>query len=129
MLTCLQVLGLTVLAWGNSVPDLITDVTMARTGFANMAMTACFAGPMCNMLTGLGLGFLALLRKSDALSSAVQLQGLTLIDGLYLIANCAAFVGVGLAWQHRVPRHYALVLLGVYAVYLCMNLGWEWSQS
>ena len=125
----MQVLGLTVLAWGNSMPDLITDVTMARTGFANMAMTACFAGPMCNMLTGLGLGFLALLRKSDALSTAVHLQALTLIDSMYLIANCAVFVGVGLAWQQRVPRQYALVLLCVYAAYLCMNLGFEWWQS
>jgi sodium/potassium/calcium exchanger 6 len=124
-----QVLGLTVLAWGNSVPDLITDVTMARTGFANMAMTACFAGPMCNMLTGLGLGFLALLRKSNAPTTPVHLSGVTLVDGLYLIANCAAFVAVGLAWHNRVPRHYALVLPCVYAVYLFMNLVLEWSQS
>ena len=28
------VLGLTLLAWGNSIPDLITDVAMARTGCA-----------------------------------------------------------------------------------------------
>ncbi len=111
------------------MPDLITDVTMARTGFANMAMTACFAGPMCNMLTGLGLGFLALLRKSNAPTTPVHLSGVTLVDGLYLIANCAAFVAVGLAWHNRVPRHYALVLPCVYAVYLFMNLVLEWSQS
>lgn len=48
-----------------SVPDLITDVAMARSGFGNMAMTACFAGPLCNMLCGLGLGFLLQIMKSS----------------------------------------------------------------
>ena len=38
------VMGLTVLAWGNSIGDLTTNVTMARKGLENMGMTACFAG-------------------------------------------------------------------------------------
>ena len=45
-----QVLGLTVLAWGNSIGDMSTNLAMARKGLANMAMTACYAGPVFNLL-------------------------------------------------------------------------------
>lgn len=50
--TFVQLLGLTVLAWGNSVGDLSTNMAMARKGLANMAMTACYAGPVFNLLVG-----------------------------------------------------------------------------
>ena len=52
-----SIMGLTVLAWGNSMADLSANVTMARKGLANMAITACFAGPIFNILVGLGAGF------------------------------------------------------------------------
>ena len=45
-----QVLGLTVLAWGNSIGDFSTNMAMARKGLANMALTACYAGPVFNLL-------------------------------------------------------------------------------
>ena len=48
---------MTVLAWGNSMADLSANVTLARKGLANMAITACFAGPVFNILIGLGAGF------------------------------------------------------------------------
>lgn len=53
----MAVLGLTVLAWGNSVGDLVADVAVARAGSPDMAVTACFAGPLFNMLVGLGVAF------------------------------------------------------------------------
>jgi len=59
------ILGLTVLAWGNSIGDYATNMAMAKKGLANMAMTACFAGPVFNMLVGTGLGWLLLLQKKD----------------------------------------------------------------
>lgn len=40
------ILGLTVLAWGNSVGDLIANVAMARHGYQRMAISACFGGPL-----------------------------------------------------------------------------------
>ncbi len=49
---CVQVLGLTVLAWGNSIGDFSTNMAMARKGLANMALTACYAGPVFNLLVG-----------------------------------------------------------------------------
>ncbi|XP_041084810.1 mitochondrial sodium/calcium exchanger protein-like isoform X3 [Polyodon spathula] len=52
------VLGLTLLAWGNSIGDCFSDITMARQGYPRMAMAACFGGIIFNMLFGVGLGCL-----------------------------------------------------------------------
>ena len=49
----MQVLGLTVLAWGNSIGDFSTNMAMAKKGLANMALTACYAGPVFNLLVRL----------------------------------------------------------------------------
>ena len=48
-------LGLTVLAWGNSVGDLMTDLSIAKKGYGEMAMTGCIAGPLFNTLFGFGI--------------------------------------------------------------------------
>lgn len=42
------------LAWGNSLMDLINNTSMAgkSAGGNSMAMTACYAGPLFNMLIG-----------------------------------------------------------------------------
>ncbi|RYP59888.1 hypothetical protein DL769_008353 [Monosporascus sp. CRB-8-3] len=50
------ILGLTVFAVGNSVGDLVADVTVARLGYPVMALSACFGGPLLNILLGIGLG-------------------------------------------------------------------------
>lgn len=50
------ILGLTVFAVGNSVGDLVADITVARLGYPVMALSACFGGPMLNILLGIGLG-------------------------------------------------------------------------
>ena len=41
-----SMLGLSILAWGNSIGDLFSNVALARQGYHNMAFAACFGGPM-----------------------------------------------------------------------------------
>lgn len=78
------ILGLTVFAVGNSVGDLVADITVARLGYPVMALyvhrppppslspftlltwyrSACFGGPMLNILLGIGLGGTYMIIKS-----------------------------------------------------------------
>ena len=48
-----EFLGATVLAWANCVGDLVSNMAVAKAGQAAMAVTACFAGPLFNLLVGL----------------------------------------------------------------------------
>nr|XP_031834396.1 mitochondrial sodium/calcium exchanger protein-like isoform X1 [Nomia melanderi] len=50
-------LGITFLAWGNSVGDMISNIAIAKQGFPRMGYAACFGGPMFNTLLGLGLTY------------------------------------------------------------------------
>lgn len=49
-----SVLGLTVFAFGNSIGDLVANITIAKLGYPLMALGACFGGPMLNILIGIG---------------------------------------------------------------------------
>ena len=43
------ILGVTVLAWGNSVGDLVADVVIARGGQPTMAVASCYAVGRCRL--------------------------------------------------------------------------------
>ncbi|KAL9052527.1 MAG: hypothetical protein Q9162_005330 [Coniocarpon cinnabarinum] len=60
------ILGLTIFAVGNSMGDLVADITVARLGYPVMALSACFGGPMLNILLGIGLsGLYMVINKAD----------------------------------------------------------------
>jgi len=61
--------GLTILAWGNSLGDVSADTAMTKKGFGEMAITGTQAGPVFNVLLGLGLGLTVKFASSPNLKS------------------------------------------------------------
>lgn len=68
------ILGLTIFAVGNSLGDLVADITVARLGYPVMALSACFGGPMLNILLGVGVSG-AYMTLSDAHKRRDRHQG------------------------------------------------------
>lgn len=123
------IMGLTVLAWGNSMGDLSANMTMAKKGLANMAMTACFAGPIFNILVGLGLGFSSLATKTGNPVATVSLSPPIVTGFVFVLLNCTTILVLGLAFgKGRIETSYGYVALSIYCVYLVASIGLEFSK-
>ncbi|XP_058014680.1 mitochondrial sodium/calcium exchanger protein [Ahaetulla prasina] len=115
-------LGLTLLAWGNSIGDMFSDLTMARQGYPRMAFSACFGGIIFNMLVGVGLGCLLQMSSTKWL---VRLES----DGL-LVWILAGALGLSLVISFlSVPAQcfhlgsvYGYCLIAYYLVFLTIAL-------
>ncbi|KGL77253.1 hypothetical protein N309_13448, partial [Tinamus guttatus] len=116
------VLGLTLLAWGNSIGDTFSDLTMARQGYPRMAFSACFGGIIFNILVGVGLGCLL---QMSASQMVVKLEP----DGL-LVWILAGALGLSLAFSlvavpaqcFQLGKAYGACLLLYYAAFLAVAL-------
>ncbi|NWI86074.1 NCLX protein, partial [Pitta sordida] len=116
------VLGLTLLAWGNSVGDTFSDLTMARQGYPRMAFSACFGGIIFNILVGVGLGCLLQMTSSQPL---VKLEPDSLLvwvlAGALGLSLVFSFVSVP-AQCFQLGKAYGICLIGYYLVFLCIAL-------
>ncbi|XP_078446873.1 cation exchanger 11 isoform X1 [Wolffia australiana] len=117
-----SILGLTLLAWGNSAGDLAAEIAVARAGRPAMAVAGCFAGPMFNMLVGLGGGLAA--AASDVYPRAFQLTfhvSIAVAFGFLLLSLMGSLFVV--TWCHfRVPRVWGFCLVALYAVFTAVSL-------
>uniref|UniRef100_A0A1D1Z425 Cation/calcium exchanger 1 n=1 Tax=Anthurium amnicola TaxID=1678845 RepID=A0A1D1Z425_9ARAE len=114
-----SILGLTVLAWGNSLGDLIANVAMALNGGADgaqVAISGCLAGPIFNTLMGLGLSLF--------FSSWAEYPASTLIPRDPSLYQTIGFLMSGLLWAlvilpGRGMRLDKVLGIGLLSVYLC----------
>ncbi|XP_066355314.1 cation/calcium exchanger 1-like [Miscanthus floridulus] len=121
-----SVLGATVLAWGNSLGDLVADVAMAvhgGPGGAQTAVSGCYAGPAFNTVVGLGL--------SLTLAAGARFPRPYAIPADASAYQAAGFLAAGLVWAlvvlpargMRLDRVLGVGLLLIYVGFLGVRLG------
>ncbi|XP_015460188.2 mitochondrial sodium/calcium exchanger protein isoform X2 [Astyanax mexicanus] len=121
------VLGLTLLAWGNSIGDCFSDITIARQGYPRMAISACFGGIIFNMLFGVGLGCLLQMFHNGVVM--LEPEGLLgwVLSGALGLSLVLSFVLVPLQRFH-LNRAYGIFLLIFYAAFLVVALLTEFGK-
>jgi sodium/potassium/calcium exchanger 6 len=95
------ILGLTVLAWGNSIGDFVSNLTVAKQGYPRMAVGACYGGPALNMLLGIGIACSVKAAQEDPYvipkSIALQVQGgfllASLLSALIIVPASGFYIG------------------------------------
>ncbi|GIM07355.1 hypothetical protein Vretimale_11525 [Volvox reticuliferus] len=110
-----SLLGATLLAWGNSVSDLVSNITLAKDGLPSMAITACFASPMFVLLAGL----------VTSLTYATRHGNMELPQDLALKALYGCSCSILLMWalvvplvfRFRLTRRVGVLAVTVYLVY------------
>jgi sodium/potassium/calcium exchanger 6 len=129
------ILGLTVFAVGNSVGDLVADVTVARLGYPVMALSACFGGPMLNILLGIGLGGAYQTmhaankkhrkhpnRPIEYKSYTIQVTGTLMVSAVVLLITLLVLLIAVPMNKWIMSRRIGYGLIGLWAVGTILNL-------
>ena len=101
-------IGLTIVAMGTSLPELVTSAVAARKGETDMALGNVIGSNIFNILLVLGLA---------GAISPIEVLKVNMIDGIILIGmSCIVWI---FAWcKKQISRMEGAVMIAVYALYL-----------
>ncbi|ORX80220.1 hypothetical protein K493DRAFT_412179 [Basidiobolus meristosporus CBS 931.73] len=133
------IIGLTVLAWGNSLGDLFADVAIARAGYFRVAFTAVWTGPIQNLLLTLGITLLIGCFQMKPAGTSLSAATITLppisptiwLGFSFLLFSVVILSGVLLAFYYkfRLPLSLGIILITNFAVYLISSIILEWRME
>ncbi|XP_016886151.1 sodium/potassium/calcium exchanger 1-like isoform X2 [Cynoglossus semilaevis] len=114
-----EIMGLTILAAGTSIPDLITSVIVARKGLGDMAVSSSVGSNIFDITVGLPMPWLfyslfngghPVTVSSNGLFCAIVLLFLMLLFVIFSIAMC----------RWKMSRTLGLTMFGMYFVFLVL---------
>ncbi|XP_006140388.1 sodium/potassium/calcium exchanger 2 isoform X2 [Tupaia chinensis] len=116
-----EIMGLTILAAGTSIPDLITSVIVARKGLGDMAVSSSVGSNIFDITVGLPLPWLlyTIIHKFEPV--AVSSNGL--FCAIVLLFIMLLFVILSIAFcKWRMNKVLGFIMFGLYFVFLVISV-------
>lgn len=110
------VLGMTILAWGNSSGDLVANLAIAKIGLSSAALTACFAGPLFNMLLGLGVS-LMISSYDDGVEFRIFERSDIVIGLVFLVCSLSIAISTVIIEKGEIGRRFGVIMIGCYSMF------------
>lgn len=114
-----EIMGLTLIAAGTSVPDLITSVIVARKGLGDMAVSSSLGSNLFDICVGLPIPWLIAIATGKTIT--VQAQGM-FCSVLMLFAMLIAIIMIIGISKWRMTKILGLSMFCAYFVYLAVAL-------
>ena len=119
-------LAMTILAVGNSVPDFIVNCSLAKTGYAEMALSGCVGAPIFGMSVGFGLSLIIRFLRADEITQA---DDFNLIDGkiisnvilcaiIGIVLNLLQNIIVGFIKKFKIKRYSSYIGFSIFFLYI-----------
>ncbi len=92
-------LGMTILTYGNSISDLMLNLSLVKLGYGEMALSGSIAGPLFNLLIGLGIPLVKLNIKEGGINIDLFNKE-NLIGNICLFLLIANLITLGIQVKH-----------------------------
>merc|ERR1712151_1405177 len=119
------IMGVTILAAGTSVPDLLTSVIVARQGHGDMAVSSSIGSNLFDVTIGLPLPWILYIIYSGQPKS-VSSEGIFCSIGL-LLTMLVVLVGTIIACGWKMNRAMGAAMLGLYVIFVIISLLLEYK--
>jgi sodium/potassium/calcium exchanger 6 len=120
-----EVLGLSIIAWSNTVSDIVTAITFSREGWPDTAFSAAMGSSIMNLLVGLGLALLVYgVRYGPAHIPPTNL----LLATFGFLGTCVIVLSIAVpVFGFNLNRKLSAILLVLYGAYavtaVCLQAG------
>ncbi|XP_077201296.1 sodium/potassium/calcium exchanger 2 isoform X2 [Paroedura picta] len=116
-----EIMGLTILAAGTSIPDLITSVIVARKGLGDMAVSSSVGSNIFDITVGLPLPWLMFASFNNFVPVKVSSNGL--FCAIVLLFIMLLFVIISIAFSKwKMNKILGFTMFGLYFVFLIVSV-------
>ncbi|KAM4808545.1 sodium/potassium/calcium exchanger 2 isoform 2-T2 [Rhinophrynus dorsalis] len=116
-----EIMGLTILAAGTSIPDLITSVIVARKGLGDMAVSSSVGSNIFDITVGLPMPWLLYSISQNMKPVAVSSNGLFCAIVLLFIMLLFVILSIALC-KWRMNKILGFMMFGLYFVFLVVSV-------
>ena len=114
----LTLLGLTVLAWGNSVGDIITDSSVAKVAEPNMALHGSISAPTVNISMGLGIATLIKTFNADNYTYYIPSDSILFLTIITTFIQIISTLVIVFIFKKQLTKFYIYFSFVTYAVFM-----------
>lgn len=126
-------LGMTLLAWGNSLGDLFANIALAKKGYGVLAVTGCFAGQLFNLLIGFGGALIVSTKDGQTIKfdlfnlNDFAQNGIKCVTMVFAAVNVVITLSYLIIKKFEVGKNYAKWLQFWYATFVLTAIGFQIS--
>eukprot|EP01065_Artemidia_motanka_P049414 TRINITY_DN8177_c4_g1_i1.p1 TRINITY_DN8177_c4_g1~~TRINITY_DN8177_c4_g1_i1.p1 ORF type:complete len:593 (+),score=103.32 TRINITY_DN8177_c4_g1_i1:248-2026(+) len=117
-----SIMGVTIIAWANSIGDLVADTAVARAGLPHMGVAGVFGAPLLTCCLGLGLSTVIAASSSSSHTVDSKVNAEVTTSYIFLGVSLLGSMAVITLNKFRVPRYYAYFLFALYAAYMTVSV-------